>query len=145
VRAFLRVRVALLCSKRDLRHSDLPNYECNHLVGSDLSQVRFGVAFLAPGVLPWPEACGGEVIQVSLKHSATEAHVPMLSVHQWECLPGRRTHVPLHHFTHDLHKRELSCVQIPRNDVSVVADGLRGIVQRTALQQARDKLVALGV
>ena len=51
----------------------------------------------------------------------------------------------LHLCHHDLRKRELSCVEISRNDVSVVAAGVLGIVQRSALQQIRDKLVALGV
>ena len=78
-------------------------------------------------------------------HSAVDTNAPMLSVHLPERLPARRTHAALHQCQHDLRKRELSCVEISRNDVSVVADGLRGIVQRSALQQIREKLVALDV
>jgi hypothetical protein len=86
-----------------------------------------------------------KIVQHISAHSAAEAHVPMLSVHLSECLPGRSTRVALHQSSHDVRMRELSCIEIPRDDVSVVADGLHGIVQRTALQQAREKLVTLGV
>ena len=78
-------------------------------------------------------------------HSEAETHVPMVSVHLPECLPVLRARSACHYCTHDLRKQKFSCVDIPSNNGSVVADGLRGIVQRDALQQTSDKLIALGV
>ena len=46
-------------------------------------------------------------------HSVAEAHAPMVPVHLPECLPARRARSALHHCTHDLRKRDLSCVEIP--------------------------------
>ena len=40
---------------------------------------------------------------------------------------------------------ELPRVEVSPDDVPVVADGIGGIVQRSALQQVREKLVALAV
>ena len=57
--------------------------------------------------------------------------------------PTRTLRLPI--CMQDLHKRKLSRVDIPSNNGSVVADGLRGVVQRSAPQQIFDKVIALGV